>query len=70
MKCVRCEQPIKYMGTKKFHESGGWTGWMGSWSEMFEGRQKMDLFGCQSCGKIEFFIEGTAKELGLDKKKK
>ena len=39
MTCARCNQPIQYVGTKKFHEGTRW-GVFGELGELFTNRKK------------------------------
>ncbi len=69
--CPNCETNMSFLGTKKFHEGGGWTDWLGEYAAIFKNREKFDVFCCQSCGKIEMYMEGVGESLrGKPKKKK
>ncbi|MGE0598570.1 MAG: hypothetical protein AB7J35_01925 [Dehalococcoidia bacterium] len=60
--CVRCQSPLYYLGTRKFHE-GASVGFFGDFFEAFQHREEFELFACGSCGHIEFFISGVGDEL-------
>lgn len=57
--CLRCKVPMIYNGEYKFHE-GAITGVFGSLFEVFQNREKFDLYLCPKCGKVEFFSPPTA----------
>ena len=67
--CPNCETNMSFLGTKRFHESGGWTDWLGQMGDFFKGREKFDIFCCQSCGKVEFYLEGVGEALRKNNKK-
>jgi len=69
IQCPNCGTSMMFLGTKKLHESGGWTDWLGEYGKLFEGREKFDIFCCQSCGKIEFYMEGIGESLRKNSKK-
>ena len=58
--CVRCTVPSTFIGTKSFHEGTRW-GILGDLGEFFVNKENLDMYGCKSCGKVEFFIAGFIK---------
>jgi Zn finger protein HypA/HybF involved in hydrogenase expression len=53
--CLRCNIPLIYSGEYKFHE-GATPGFFGNIFEVFQKKEKFDLYICPKCGKVEFFI--------------
>ncbi|MCJ7589321.1 MAG: hypothetical protein MUQ00_15710 [Candidatus Aminicenantes bacterium] len=63
MICARCDQELKYVGTKKFHEgSRGWGFWLGDLGELFTHREHFDIYVCPRCGRVELFVDGIGEE--------
>lgn len=61
--CSRCANPMRFTGTRKFHEgTRGWGFWLGDLGELFTNREHYDTYVCTRCGKIEFFLEGLGEE--------
>jgi hypothetical protein len=57
--CLRCDTPLRFLGTKKFHEgTRQWGFWLSDLGELFVHREHFDVFACPTCGKVEFFVEG------------
>ena len=61
MLCPRCEAPTEYAGTKTFAEERG-RGVFGGFGELFADRSHFDVYVCQRCGRVEFFIDGVGEE--------
>jgi hypothetical protein len=59
--CARCDQPLTYMGTKKFHEGTRW-GALGDIGELFVHKEHFDVYCCPRCGRVEFFVDGIGEE--------
>ena len=59
--CMRCETKLDYVGTKRFHEGTRW-GLLGDLGELFVNRESFDVFVCNRCGRVEFFVEGIGEE--------
>jgi ribosomal protein L40E len=59
--CARCNQALKFVGTKKFHEGTHW-GVLGELGELFENREHFDVYVCSRCGRVELFVDGTGEE--------
>ncbi|MGI2259282.1 hypothetical protein [Shewanella sp. GXUN23E] len=55
LKCIRCKSPMIKLGSKEFHEGARW-GALGNLAELFVNKQTFDIFACQSCGKLEFYL--------------
>ncbi len=55
LECLRCHVPMRYSGEYGFHE-GTRFGALGNLLELFENKERFDLYVCPQCGKIEFFI--------------
>jgi hypothetical protein len=55
--CTRCDAPLIYLGEKKFHEGDTGLGFLfGSMQELFENRQRIEMWACEDCGHVEFFM--------------
>jgi hypothetical protein len=62
--CTRCQVPLQYSGTKKFHEgSRGWGFFLGDLGELFTNREHFDIYVCPKCGRVEFFLDGIGEEM-------
>jgi hypothetical protein len=61
MSCPRCEQALQYVGRKRFHEGANW-GILGEVGELFVKREHFDVYVCQRCGRVEFFVDGIGEE--------
>ena len=56
LRCLRCETPMIFGGTKRFHEGSRVAEmFLGEWAV---GRESLDLYYCENCGKVEFFMDG------------
>jgi len=63
MGCVRCATPLRYLGTKRFHEGTRQYGfWLGDLGELFVHREAFDVYACPVCGKVELFVDGLGEE--------
>ena len=61
--CTRCDAPMRFLGTKRFHEGTRQFGfWLGDLGELFVHREAFDVFACPVCGKVEFFVDGLGEE--------
>lgn len=60
VECVRCNQSMNYVGTKSFHQGTNW-GLLGELGELFVGRERLDMYVCERCGKVEFFVDGIGE---------
>jgi hypothetical protein len=62
--CLRCDSKLKFYGTRYFHEGEGHPSfWFGNLGELAVNRVVLDAYGCQVCGKAEFFIDGVGEHL-------
>ena len=58
LNCIRCSSPMEHAGRKKFQE--------GSYAadlllgDLFINRESFDIYACSSCGKVEFYVTGSA----------
>ena len=59
--CSSCKVTLAYAGTKKFHEGTRW-GLLGDLGELFVNKETFDVYYCQSCGKVEFYVDGIGEE--------
>lgn len=55
LRCLRCKTVMSRVGAKEFHEGSRW-GVLGNLGELFVNKQALDMYACQSCGKVEFFL--------------
>ena len=62
LSCGRCNVPMNYTGTKRFHEGTNW-GWLGEIGEFFVNKERFDVYACPRCGVVEFFVDGIGEEL-------
>ncbi len=58
--CLRCEAELEFLGTKEFHEGARW-GFLGDLTELFVNRERLDVYGCPNCGRVEFFLDGVGE---------
>jgi hypothetical protein len=56
--CAGCQSPLKFLGTKTFHEGANW-GILGDLGEIFAGHTNLDMYVCPSCLRVEFFASDT-----------
>ncbi len=62
LKCLRCDQPLTFVGTREFHEGPG-GGLFSDLTELFMKKEKFDVYVCQNCGHVEFFVNGVGEQL-------
>ena len=53
--CLRCKIHMKYNGEFKFHE-GFSAGMFGDIFEAVQNKQPFDIYYCDNCSKVEFFV--------------
>ncbi|WP_394200334.1 hypothetical protein [Shewanella waksmanii] len=58
LNCLRCDIPLTQLGEKSFHEGARW-GALGNLAELFVDKQPLDMYACNRCGKVEFFLPKT-----------
>jgi hypothetical protein len=62
--CLRCQNPARYVGVKRFHEgTRAWSFVLGDLGELFVNREQFDIYACAACGHVEFFVDGVGEEL-------
>lgn len=61
LSCARCDRPLDFVGTKKFHEGRRW-GLLGELGELFVKREHFDVYVCPRCGRVELFVDGIGEE--------
>jgi len=59
LKCLRCNEGMKVIGTKQFDEGTDWSSWLGDWGKLLNRKEKLDMLGCTNCGKVEFYFQGA-----------
>ena len=59
--CPRCTRNLDYVGTKRFHEGTNW-GVLGELGELFVKRERLDVYVCPRCGRVEFFVDGIGEK--------
>jgi hypothetical protein len=59
--CPRCRRKLAYVGTKAFHEGTRW-GVLGELGELFVNKERFDIYCCQRCGRVEFFVDGIGEQ--------
>lgn len=64
--CLRCNQDLSFVGTKKFHEGSLVFDVIGGFGELFKNREHFDVYMCPRCGRMEFFAHGIGEEFRLD----
>lgn len=57
MKCARCPAILRYVGEKSFHV-GPQLGALGDFAELLVGRESLEMYHCEECGHVEFFLFG------------
>ncbi|MDR2840848.1 MAG: hypothetical protein LBV75_06235 [Paludibacter sp.] len=55
IRCLRCDVQMSYSGNYDFHEGTDF-GFFGNFFELFTNRESFDIYVCNKCGKVEFFI--------------
>ena len=61
IKCLRCNKSLKYLGAREFHEGPG-GGLFSDLAELFMNKERFDVYVCQHCGRVEFFVEGIGEQ--------
>jgi len=59
--CLRCKQQLQHVGTRRFHEGTNW-GALGEIGELFVKRERFDVYICNRCGHVEFFVDGLGEQ--------
>ena len=54
LSCLRCGHPMRFIRREKLQL--GQTGWvLGDLPNLLAGALEMDIYGCEDCGKLEFY---------------
>lgn len=57
LNCIRCDAPLTFLGERDFHEgSRGWGFFLGDFGERFTSREKIEMYVCERCCHVEFFL--------------
>lgn len=57
LSCLRCNQPMEALGAMRFHEGSRAAPFLlGDLGELFVNREGFDVYACNGCGKVEFFV--------------
>jgi hypothetical protein len=60
--CVRCQTPLTFAAERDFREgTGGWTLALGRLAALFEDSTRLEVWACESCGHVEFFVPGVGE---------
>ena len=62
LKYLRCDRPLTFVGTREFHEGPG-GGLFSDLTELFMKKEIFDVYVCQNCGHVEFFVNGLGEQL-------
>ena len=54
LSCLRCQTPMNYKGSRKFHE-GKRFGALGDLFELMVKKEELHVYHCPKCKKVEFF---------------
>ena len=55
--CSRCGEPLTFLGDRDFHEgTRTWGFVLGDVGELLTGGTKLEMWGCEQCGHVEFFL--------------
>lgn len=61
MPCLRCGHEMKHIKTEKLQL--GQAGWiLGDLPNLLAGAMEVDIYTCQNCGKLEFYLAEEAEE--------
>jgi hypothetical protein len=53
--CTRCDAPLIFLGEQRIHEGGAGFNFLFG-SGLFEDRLRVEMFACEDCGHVEFFM--------------
>jgi hypothetical protein len=60
--CVRCQTALTFVAERDFREgTGGWVLALGQLGAFFEDSTRLELWACESCGHVEFFVPGVGE---------
>ena len=55
--CLRCQEPLRFLGERDFHEgTRAWGFVLGDLGELLTSRERIAVYACESCGHMEFFL--------------
>lgn len=61
LKCLRCGQEMFFLKQEKLQL--GQTGFLlGDWPNLLAGSLEVEIYGCNSCGKLEFMMPGYPEQ--------
>jgi hypothetical protein len=56
-RCIRCNEQLTFAGEKDFHEgTRAWGFVLGDLGELFTHQETIEMYVCESCGGVEFFV--------------
>lgn len=55
LRCKRCNQNLTFLGERRFHEGTNW-GALGELGELFLQKETLNLYYCETCRGVEFFL--------------
>ena len=58
-KCLRCDAAMKFGMQQKF-QMGQTSLVLGDWPNLLAGALELEVWFCPKCGKVEFFVPGSA----------
>ena len=61
-KCLRCDAAMKFGMQQKF-QLGQTSFLLGDWPNLMAGALELEVWFCPKCGKVEFFVPGSTKNL-------
>ena len=61
-KCLRCDARMKFGMQQKF-QMGQTSFLLGDWPNLMAGALELEVWFCPKCGKVEFFVPGSTKNL-------
>jgi hypothetical protein len=55
--CTNCDGSLIFLGSKDFHEgTRAWGFIFGDFGELFTGGEEIEMWTCELCGHIDFFM--------------
>ena len=58
--CTRCDGRLQFLGDRDFHEGTRLWGFaLGDLGELLTGGTRLEMWSCESCGHVEFFLPHT-----------
>ncbi len=59
IQCPRCDRALAFLGTKNFLEGTRFEAWLG---DLFINRERLDVYACPGCGRVELFLAEVGEE--------